>query len=318
MGVTALDKVGKLACIALAVAGTASVPEPLRASPPIKMLPDQLCGPSVPGVITVCGSRLKREDVIRLHNLASCLASQHEKSSRAALSAYIHSADIARFQSIFASDSNCRPSGGLRVSPILLNGAFAEALLTVDPPRKGFQSTPLQALASSPQDGMMACLMSSGSAEAMKLVRTPLYSRREQAAVSTMTAKLRTCLPAGVQVRTNLAAFRAIIAINLFALSSRIETELTPTSIDFAQEAPPILPEPGADMPTKPLSLPALTIRFDHKDKKTDDPTRKIIHVDPNMPDETWVDKRIPQDSMSQTGPDAGESTAIVPDPAPQ
>ncbi|WBO22268.1 hypothetical protein [Sphingomonas abietis] len=318
MGVIAFADVGKLALVTLAVAGTASVPGPSHASTPITMLPNQLCGRSVPGEINVCGSRLKRADVIRLHDLATCLASQHEKSSREALSAYIQSADLSRFQSIFASDNSCKSGGGLHVSPILLSGAFAEALLVAGSPRASSHGTPLTPAPLLPQDGMMSCFMASGSAEAMTLVKTPLYSRREQAAVANVTARLRTCLPAGAQVRTNLAAFRAVIAIRLFALSSHMETDFAPISIGPAEQPPRILRDQSAVMQTNPLALPALTIRFHQKSDKTGDSTKKITHVDPNMPDEAWIDKRMAQDPMTQTGPETGESTAIMPDSPPQ
>lgn len=289
---------------------TFDAPDRAVAATPIGMLPNQRCAPALPGTIDVCGGTLRRDDVIRLHNLADCLVSRQRKASRAALLTYIRSGDMMPFQAIYASDNYCHSDEGLRVSPILLSGAFAEALLGHLLSSKQSLAIQLQMATAPKADRATACLMSSGRVEAMRLIKSPLYSRKEQAALGAVTARLRTCLPVGTEVRTNLAGFRAFIAINLFALAPRLGSDALPAPREPAAQPLTVLRSTVQVAPAKPM--PLLTISFGKKSASSTTGAMDQIGNDPAGSVSDAEDRE--EESTQHVGPETGEPIFLRPD----
>jgi hypothetical protein len=191
----------------------------LAATRSVTILSDASCGVNKGDDVHVCGARIVREDVRRLHELAACIIKNQAASSSAAVTAYIRVGDVSRFRSVFASDQSCS-SRGLRVSAAMLAGAFAEALL--DRPMlarlaKGEGGGGPASSAFIPTDALLHCMMRTGRSEAATFIRSLPYTREERSAATTVGDKLRDCTPAGTTVRASLPLLRSLTALTFFA-----------------------------------------------------------------------------------------------------
>jgi hypothetical protein len=142
----------------------------------------------------VCGSLIRREDVVRLHALTDCLIIGQHNGGRGALRAYLEEVDGSGFKRLLASDQSCGSQGELKISPVLLAGALAESLLKSD--AIGHRS--LAASASGPLGGSeraVDCLLHTDPAAVIALLRSGPSSRHERLALQALAADLAPCLP---------------------------------------------------------------------------------------------------------------------------
>lgn len=192
----------------------------LAAPTSVRLLPDMECGEGKGDEVRVCGSRIEREDVRRLHELAACLIKNHALSSTAAVTAYIQTGDTARFHSVFASDRVCSAARGLRVTAALLAGAFAEALLDrsmLSRVARGQGGDAPRSSVLSPADTLLHCVMRTGRSEAATFIQSQPYSRQEQSAATALIQKLQRCTTTGDTIRTSLLLLRSMTALTFFA-----------------------------------------------------------------------------------------------------
>ena len=211
-----LKLIQPLIIVSTCVSMFAIAPTPAIADTAVKIVPDDVCGNQQGDGIRVCGAQIRKDDEKRLHNLADCVVLWQRTGSRKMLSAYVATGDPAGFRTLVAGDHSCPSYGQVRVSPVLFAGALAEALLT----SANTTNTPAGAgSAITPSSSIMGCVLQSGRAEAVSLIRTPLYSRKEQTAAAALVTRIAQCLPTDETIRLRMAVLRSIVAIQLFAQS---------------------------------------------------------------------------------------------------
>jgi hypothetical protein len=290
---------------------------PAAAATPLKILPDDVCGGLPSDGIRVCGAPLQRDAMVRLRDMVECVVYWQRTSSHAALTTYIRTGDPDGFRVVFASDHSCQGYSGMRVSAILLGGAFAEALLR-DPPRDNAVSLAVSEAPPTPSEpsggDIMSCALATGHKEALAFIRATPFSRREQIAVTTFTGRLRPCLPADQEIRMNLAVFRAVVAIRLY-----VEALQAPkySSAGRAEPSEPRTPPPPPPSLTASdilgidrLSVPSLSISPAEVPPLAD--TAAGIQRDradlPNKPDD---EERLSNEAEPGVDPNTGESTKM-------
>jgi len=292
------------------------VGQPALAAPTsVKILPDVVCGVGEGDEIRVCGSRIKREDMRRLHELAVCIIKNQAVSSRAAVTAYILTGDMARFRSVFASDRACSSARGLRVTAALLAGAFAEALLDRPMLSRLAKGQGGEAPASSvllPTDTLLHCVMRTGRVEAATFIRSQLYSRQERSAATALSDKLQGCLTTGDTIQTSLPLLRSMTALTFFAermpsaerTAPRIEQTHTERNARLAT-LPPILP-PVVDIHSSAL-LKAPSLSIGNVDDPGNAPSLSgYRYKSPDLPTTPDMEDVLARDTSPEIDPDTG------------
>lgn len=212
---------------------------PALGDPAVAILSDDPCGPARPDEIRACRPRILRDDVLRLHDYATCLVAWQRRSGEAAVLGYLRRGDTAGLAALAARDHSC-PRVRIRVSGVLFAGALAEALLadrrSAPPP------------AAPPPD----CLLAAGQAESLRLIAAPPLSRREGAAFEALAARLPPCIAAGQTVRFSPLVLRAAVALHLFAAVTPDAVAATSGTVDLAS-----LGTPALDLAPGLASLPA-------------------------------------------------------------
>jgi hypothetical protein len=202
---------GCLGLLAFAFAASPSPADPGAGI--VRVLPDNVCGPRDPNAISVCGAKISRTDMRRLHDLATCLVYWERRSTEAAVSAYLRQGDRDRLRTVVVSDHSCAKTPGTRVSGVLLAGALAEAMIA----NRRFEGDAAPALPSQPTP--VDCLYATGRPEAVALVRAKPMTRGEREAAMPLLARLSQCLPDGETMQTSLYVLRAVTALRLYAMT---------------------------------------------------------------------------------------------------
>jgi hypothetical protein len=200
---------GWLGLLAFALGAGPSPAEPVADR--AKVLPDNICGPRDPDAINVCGAKVTRSDMRRLHDLATCLVYWQRRSAETAVSAYLREGDRARLRTVIVSDHSCAKSPGTRVSGVLLAGALAEAMIA----NQRFEGEAVPPLPSRPSP--VDCLYATGRPEAIAFIRATPMTRGERDAAVPLLSRLSRCLPAGETMQTSLYVLRAVTALRLYA-----------------------------------------------------------------------------------------------------
>ncbi|GGE91840.1 hypothetical protein [Sphingomonas prati] len=288
----------------------------LAATTSVRILPDVVCEVSEGDDIRVCGSRIEREDVLRLHQLVVCIIKNQGVSSSAAVTAYIRTGDMARFRSVFASNWACSSARGLRVTAALLAGAFAEALLDRPMLSRLAKGQGGEAPASSailPSDTLLHCVMRTGRVQAATFLRSQPYSRQERSAAMALGERLQGCVTTGDTIRTSVPLLRSMTALTFFA-EKMAPVERTAPLIDQAQterdarlkSSPPIAPPVLAIRNSALLKTPVLSIgRVDDLAATPD--LGGYRHQSPDLPTEPDIADVMARDAAPPIDPDTGE-----------
>lgn len=220
-----------------------------------KVLPDNVCGAHDPNAINVCGAKVTRTDMRRLHDLATCLVYWQRRSSEAAVSAYLRQGDRGRLRTVIVSDHSCAKSPETRVSGILLAGALAEAMIA----NRRFEGDAVPPL--SPRLTPVDCLYATGWPEAVALFRAKPMTRGERDAAKPLLARLSQCLPAGETMQSSLYVLRAVTALRLYAAThpTGSERELQSVPLDLSGRDPRPMPLATlglASIPTVSIKAP--------------------------------------------------------------
>jgi hypothetical protein len=247
--------IGRLvsACLGLltfAFAGSPSLADPV--TDVVRVLPDDVCGPRDPNAISVCGARISRTDMRRLHDLATCLVYWERRSSQAAVSAYLRHGDRDRLRAVIVSDHSCAKNQGMRVSGVLLAGALAEAMIA----NRRFEGDAAPPLPSRPTP--VDCLYATSWPEAVALFRARPMTRGERDAAMPLLARLSQCLPAGETIQTSLYVLRAVTALRLYAAtqSAAGAVELQSVTLDLGPRTMPVTTLGLTGIPTVSIKAP--------------------------------------------------------------
>ena len=292
-----------------------SVGQPaLAASASVRILPDVVCELGEGDEIRVCGSRIEREDMLRLHELAVCMIKYQAVSSSAAVTAYIRTGDMARFRSVFASDRECSSARGLRVTAALLAGAFAEALLDrsmLSRVAKGQAGEASAPSVLSPADTLLHCVMRTGRIEAATFIRSQPYSRQERSAASALSDRLQGCVTTGETIRTSLPLLRSMTALTFFSerfppvQRTAQRTERTAMANDTRILESPILPSVIDIRSSALLQAPSLSMgRVD--DQKDSPSPGSYRYKSPDFPTSPNMEDVFARGPLADIDPDTG------------
>ncbi len=219
-----------------------------HAASKIAVTGDSLVCPQIQaGEISVCSDKISAASLLNLQAYASCLVRYHRLTADLATRAYAARRDRDPLRALIADDHGCMPAGGARMSAILLASALAEHL----PGWRGRLHAGF-ARADHPAD-MIQCLIAANPGGALAVLRSPPLSDDEANAVHRLVPSLAACLPAQVQLATNRAALRAMLALALLDPDSA-----DGLSVDLSTG--PVMPELGHPAAPLLVAMPRIAV----------------------------------------------------------
>jgi hypothetical protein len=162
-----------------------------------------------------------------LHNFGKCVVQVTPKGAKEVLAMDFRTEDYQeRLRRLARGHGRCtRPRTELRFNGVLLAGAMAEELLESG---RSFArlseliaAKPAQLIVARTETEMMAlCTVRTAPANVAELLKQPIATDEEQAAVKALTPSLTACLAKGQKLEANRPAIRSLLALAAWRIAS--------------------------------------------------------------------------------------------------